>query len=139
MKAICYLKQLEKLDAIIENKQIEKAQFMDIALSITGHSDGERVQSSRSKQRMADAVDRWIQIESEIDSLIDKLVDTKREIIKTIEQLNAKEYDLLHKVYIQRMTFKEVAAAKGKSVSWATTVHGRALQSLQKILDRREL
>lgn len=139
MKAICYLKQLEKLDTIIENKQIERAQWKAIALSVTSHSEGERVQSSGNKQKMADAVDRWIMIEREIDSLIDKLVDTKLEIIQTIEQLKATEYDILHKIYIQRMTFKEVAAAKGKSTSWATTVHGRALQSLQKILDRREL
>ena len=139
MKAICYLKQLEKLDAIIENKQIEKAQFMDIALSITGHSDGERVQSSGSKQRMADAVIEYSDIDREIEEEILAAKRAKREIIKTIEQLKAKEYDLLHKVYIQHMTFKEVAAAKGKSTSWATTVHGTALQSLQKILDRRGL
>lgn len=139
MKAICYLKQLEKLDTIIQNKEIEKAQWKAIALSVTSHSEGERVQSSGSKQKMADAVDRWIMIEKEIDSLIDKMVDTKLEIIQTIEQLKATEYDLLHKIYIQRMTFKEVAAAKDKSVSWATTVHGRALQSLQKILDQREV
>ena len=139
MKAICYLKQLEKLDTIIQNKEIEKAQWKAIALSVTSHSEGERVQSSGSKQKMADAVDRWIMIEKEIDSLIDRMVDTKLEIIQTIEQLKATEYDILHKIYIQRMTFKEVAAAKDKSVSWATTVHGRALQSLQKILDRREL
>lgn len=139
MKAICYLKQLEKLDAIIENKQIEKAQLIDIALSITGHSDGERVQSSGSKQRMADAVIEYSDIDREIEQEILAAKRAKREIIKTIEQLSAKEYDLLHKIYIQRMTFKEVAAAKGKSTSWATTVHGRALQSLQKILDKREL
>lgn len=139
MKAICYLKQLEKLDAIIENKQIEKAQLIDIALSITGHSDGERVQSSGSKQRMADAVIEYSDIDREIEQEILAAKRARRDIIKTIEQLSAKEYDLLHKIYIQRMTFKEVAAAKGKSTSWATTVHGRALQSLQKILDQREL
>jgi len=138
VKAQCYLKQLEKLDAIIQNKLIESAQWKEIALSITSHSDGERVQSSGSKQKMADAVIEYSDIDREIEREIAAAKQAKREIIKTIELLNAKEYDLLHKVYIQHMSFKEVAVAKDKSVSWATTVHGRALQSLQKILDGRE-
>lgn len=137
MKAICYLKQLEKLDTIIQNKEIEKAQWKAIALSVTSHSEGERVQSSGSKQKMADAVDRWIMIEKEIDSLIDKMVDTKLEIIQTIEQLKATEYDVLHKIYIQRLSFVEAAERKDRSYSWITTVHGRALANLQKILDER--
>lgn len=137
MKAQQYLEQADKLEALIQNKQIEKAQWKDIALNITGRYEGERVQSSGGKQKMSDAVHRMIEIEKEIDSLIDRQIDARLEIIRTIEQLKTTEYDLLHKIYIQHMTFKEVAAAKEKSVSWATTVHGRALQSLQKILDKR--
>lgn len=139
MKAQQYLEQADKLEALIQNKQIEKAQWKDIALSITGRYEGERVQSSGSKQKMSDAVDRMVLLDKEIDSLIDRQIDARLEIIRTIEQLQTTEYDLLHKIYIQHMTFKEVATAKGKSISWATTVHGRALQSLQKILDKREL
>ena len=138
MKAQDYLKQLEKLDAIIQNKMIEKAQWKDIALGVTAHSDGERVQSSGSQQKMSDAIDRCIDIENEINKLIDRLIDTKLEITKTIEMLNGTEYDVLHKRYIQNLTFDEIGAAKGKSKSWATTVHGRALQSLQRILDERK-
>lgn len=139
MKAQQYLEQADKLEALIQNKQIEKAQWKDIALSITGRYEGERVQSSGSKQKMSDAVNRMVLIDQEIDSLIDRQIDARLEIIRTIEQLKTTEYDLLHKIYIQHMTFKEVAAAKDKSVSWATTVHGRALQSLQKILDKRQV
>ena len=138
MKAQDYLKQLKKLDTIIKNKLIEQSQWKDIALGVTSHSDGERVQSSGSKQKMADAVDRCVDMEDEINGLIDRLIDLKREIISTIEQLNATEYDVLHKLYIQNMDYYDVAAAYGKSYSWATTVHGRALQHVQRILDERE-
>lgn len=137
MKAQDYLKQLKKLDTIIKNKLIEKSQWKNIAFGVTSHSDGERVQSSGSKQKMADAVDRCVDMEAEIDGLVDRLIDLKREIISTIEQLNATEYDVLHKLYIQDMDYYDVAAAYGKSYSWATTVHGRALQNVQRILDAR--
>ena len=132
-----YLEQVDKLNAMIENKMAEVEQWRGVALGITSHSEGERVQSSGSQQKMADAVNRVIDLQSEINDMIDNLVDLKQEIIRTIERLNATEYDVLHKRYIQGMTFDEVGDAKGKSKSWATTVHGRALQNLNKILDEQ--
>lgn len=137
-KAQIFLKQVEKLDTMIRNKLIEKEQWKDIALGITAHSEGERVQSSGSKQKMADAIDRCIDMDNEIDELIDRLVDVKREVSSVIEQLNATEYDVLHKIYIQYLSLYDVADMKGKTYSWVTTVHGRALQNVMNILNERE-
>ena len=155
-EAQLYLEQISKLDATIQNKLVEKEQWKDIALGVTsgGEStlvyvnDGKngkyelqnmgKVQSSGGQQKMASAIDRCLDIEREINVLIDRLIDTKEEIIQTIEQLNAAEYDVLHKRYIQGMTPDEIAVKKGKSKSWVDTIHGRALQSVQKILDARK-
>lgn len=137
-KAQEYLEQVDKLNAMIENKMAEVTQWRGVALGITSNSEGERVQSSGNKQKMADALDRVVDLQGEINALIDRLIDTKQEIIRTIEQLNATEYDVIHKRYIQGMTFDEIGAAKGKSKSWATTVHGRALQNLNLIIDERD-
>ncbi len=138
MKAKDYLDQVEKLDTIIQNKLIERAQWKDIATGVTARSDGERVQASGRPSKMADAVDRCVDIEAEIDALIDKLVDVKREIIATIEKLNANEYDVLHKRYIQHLSYVEIADAKCRDYNWVTTVHGRALKNVQAIIDERE-
>lgn len=138
MKAKDYLNQLVKLDTIIQNKLVEKALWKDVALGITAHSEGDRVQSSGSQQKMANAVERCVDLEREINHLVDCLIDIKQGVIRTIELLNATEYDVLHKRYIQNMTFEEIGTAKGKSKSWATTVHGRALQNVQRILDAQE-
>ena len=137
-KAQEYLEQIPKLNVLIENKMAEVKQWRDVARGITTNTEGERVQSSGSQQKMADAINRVIDLQAEINSMIDRLIDLKQEIIKTIELLNATEYDVLHKRYIQGMTFDEIGAAKHKSKSWATTVHGRALQNLNKILDEQE-
>lgn len=137
MKAKEFLLQLKKLDKMIENKMIEQAQWRSIAYGTSAQSDSERVQSSGSKQKMADAIDRYVDIESEIDQCIDNMVDTKKDVISVIEQLNATEYDILHKVYVQYLTFDDVAEMYGKTYSWSTTVHGRALKNVQRILDAR--
>lgn len=137
MKAKEFLKQLNKLDKMIENKMIEQAQWRSIAIGTSAQMYGERVQSSGSQQKMADAVDRYIDIEAEIEQCIDRMVDTKKDVISVIEQLNATEYDLLHKVYVQYITLFDVADLYGKTYSWATTIHGRALKNVQDILDKR--
>ena len=58
MEAKEFLSQVKKLDLMIKNKLIEKQQWMDIALGITSNMSGERVQSSGSQSKMADAVAR---------------------------------------------------------------------------------
>lgn len=133
-----YLKQVEKLDLRIKNKLIEKQQWMDIALGITANMDGERVHSSGAKSKMADAVEKCVDIEAEIDSLIDELIDMKKKVVQTIERLNsATEYNVLHMRYIQYLSLQEIADHYGKDYGWATTTHGRALKSVQCLLDRK--
>lgn len=138
MKAKDYLLQVHRLDTVINNKMAEISKWRSIALGSTVSTEGERVQSSGNKQKMADAVCRYISIEEEINADIDKLVDCKQEIIRTIEQLPLDEYDVLHKRYIQEMELYDIAEAADRSYSWATWVHGRALANLQKILNERE-
>lgn len=138
MKAQDFLRQVRKLDLQITNKLIEQQQWKDIALGITANMDGERVQSSGSKSKMANAVEKCVDMETEIDSLIDKLIDTKKEVIQTIERLDSPtEYDVLHRRYIQFLSLQEIADHYRKDYGWATTTHGRALKSLQEILDSK--
>jgi RNase H-fold protein (predicted Holliday junction resolvase) len=139
LKAQEFLRQVRKLDLQITNKLIEKQQWKDIALGITANMDGERVQSSGGKSKMANAVEKCVDMEAEIDSLVDKLIDTKKEVIQAIEQLDSPtEYDVLHRRYIQFQGLQEIADHYKKDYGWATTTHGRALKSLQEILDERE-
>jgi RNase H-fold protein (predicted Holliday junction resolvase) len=137
-----YLEQVEKVDAIIKNKLIEKHQWHDIALGITANMDGERVQSSGAKSKMANALDKCVDMEHEIDNLIDEFIDLKREITHTLEQLQSPiQYKVLHMKYIQYDKYPEfwdIADKFGKDYSWATTLHGRALKNVQKILDNKE-
>lgn len=138
MTAKKYLKQIDKLDTLIKCKLIERQQMRDMAHSITAQMGNERVQTSGNQQKMACAIEKYVDIEKEIDALIDKLVDTKREICETIEKLDVQEYEVLHMKYIQHKSYYEIAEAKERDYGWCTTVHGRALSNVQKILNQRE-
>ena len=138
MKAQDFLRQVRKLDLQIQNKLIEKQQWRDVALGITANMDGERVQSSGAKSKMADAINKCIDVEAEIDCLVDKLIEVKKEVIQTIELLDSPtEYDVLHRRYIQFLSLQEIADHYRKDYGWATTTHRRALKSLQEILDEK--
>jgi hypothetical protein len=138
MDAKSYLREVEKLDVRIQNKLIERQQWQDIAVGITASVGGERVQTSGSQQKMADAVVKCVDMEEEINALVDSLIETKKDVIATIEKLdNPTEYDILHKRYIQFMPLKEIADRYGREYNTITTTHGRALKNVQMILDRR--
>lgn len=132
-----YLQQVEMLDAKITNKLIERKQWEDVALGITANIGGERVQSSGSQSKMADAIIKCVDMEKEIDALVDELIHTKKKVISTIEKLySPTEYKILHLRYIQGVSLTEIADSMDKEYSWVTTTHGRALKNVQKILDR---
>lgn len=137
MNAKDFLRQIKKLDRLIENKLIEIQRWKDIANNTTATLSGERVQSSGNPQKIADAICRYIDLEREINQDIDKLVDAKKDVISVIEQLNATEYDIIHKIYVQHLTLEDVADAYDRTYSWATTIHGRALKHIQNILNKR--
>ena len=133
-----YLRQVEKLDLRIQNKLIERQQWKDIALGITANIGGERVQASGSQHKMADAIEKCVDMEGEINTLIDSLIEAKKDVIVTIEQLdNPTEYDILHKRYIQFLPLKGIAEQYRREYNWVTTTHGRALKNVQNIIDKK--
>lgn len=139
MEATAFLEQVKRLDILIKNKLIERDQWRELAMSVTSYSDGERVQSSGNLQKMADAVAHCVDMQEEIDSLVERLVSKKAKVLAVIEQLPPDEYDVLHMKYIQHLTNDEINIAKGRSVSWASTIIAKGKDHVQQILDGEEI
>ena len=138
MKAQDFLKQVQKLDKLIENKLAEVQRWKEIANNTTVNMSGERVQSTGNHDTVANAICTYLDLEAEINASIVELVATRQDIINVIEQLNPTYYDILHKLYVQYFTLQEVATMYDMSYNWATTTHGRALKQVQIILNKRE-
>ena len=132
-----YLLQIHKIETMIKNKQAEIQRYMGMALSITPQMSGERVQATPNQQKMADAIIEYVDIDGEIKQDIAELKQKRREIIKTIEQLDTIEYDVLHKIYVQGCVYKDIATTYHYSRSWVKEMHKQALKSLQSVLDRK--
>ena len=134
-----FLMQPQKLDIQIRNKLIERKQLRDIALGISANIDGDRVNASGSKSRMADAVDKLVDMEAEVDQLVDKYIDIKREVVAVIEAVdNPIQYNVLHMKYIQGMTLQGIADYYHKDYEWSKATHRRAIKSVQLIMDKKK-
>lgn len=142
MTAKEYLSQIKRLDTLIQNKTAEKNYWagvtMELATSITANMSGEKVQSSGSKYKMADTVDSGIDRVRKIEKRIAELYEEMDAIIAIIEQLPEDKSDILHKVYVQYMSLKEVAASRHESYSWVATNHGHALNMVSDILREKK-
>lgn len=137
-EAQTYLEQFEMNFVQVECKIAERQQWHDLAFCITQQMGGERVQSSGPKSKMTEAYDQCMEREAEIKKEIDSLTEKQEEIKQTLAQLdNPTEYKLLHMRYIQFKELKEIANIFKADYTWATTVHGRALKSVQDILDAK--
>ena len=144
---IKYLEEIDGYNTRIKNRKFQRQQLLDIACGTSVRTESvvidnklhnmEKVQSSGSNQKMADAINDYVDLENDTNG-IKELIEKRDEIIKNIEKLNTVEYDVLHKLYVQNMDLIEIAESYDKSYSWATSTHGRALKNLQKIMKKEK-
>jgi DNA-directed RNA polymerase specialized sigma subunit len=130
-----YLLQYQKYKTMIEDTVYRKEEWEAIATSTTAQLT-EKVHTSSNGDKLTNAVIKIIEIKEEMAECIVELKKKQNEIIGVIEQLEAKEYDLIHKVYVQNKTLKEYKHMKRISYSSVTTTHGKALNNVLKILER---
>ena len=134
MTAEQYLKQIKKYDYIISNKIKEYQHWVDVADGMGGCSMGDRVQSQRNLHKDADAISKYIDIESEIKDLRRK----RQGILNTLQQLDPIEYEVLYKIYIEDMMLKELCSVFNKSYAWVKNEKKKALKHLQEIIDKEK-
>lgn len=134
MNAHDYLDQIADLDELIKSKVQYIGKLKDEAKRTSVRLDGERVQSSGSKQRMADTVIKYVHIEQ---GELQALYEERREILNTMAMLPTLEHGVLFKYYVFGYELQDIADAYKKSYAWARDKRRKALKLLQRILDER--
>jgi hypothetical protein len=131
MTAKDFLLQIRKLDKLIENKMAEAQQWREIANNTSVDMSRERVQSSGSYDVTANAICKSMDLENEAELFKWE----KENIIKQIEKLDAVYYDVLHKIYVQGIPIKSIAAQYHKRCEWASRMHTKALEAFEKLIN----
>lgn len=127
-----YLEEVQMLDVQIASVKMKIARHKAVATSITARMEGERVQSSGAKQKIADAVGIYVDIErDELQPLIRK----RDEILDTLKKVRGSlRFIVLYEHYFNRKGFKTIAREKRYSYAHIIRAHREGLAELQKII-----
>ena len=138
MTAKEYLNRAWNVDQRINSKLHQLDSLKDMATKATSTLGTEPVSGTRNVQRMADTIDNIIALENEINDDIDRLVDLKRDVIKTISKV--KDTNCLTLLELRYLSFKswdDIAAEMNYTSRWVHIMHSKALAAVEKILEER--
>lgn len=133
MKARDYLEQAFTLDQRINSKIQQVSSLNELATKCTSTITGMPRSSSHGRSKMADVIDKIVDLQEEINRDIDCLVDLKREIMKVIDLIEAPEYrTVLEMRYLCFTTWEQIAVDLGYSMHHVYKVHQLALKEAEK-------
>lgn len=135
MTTIEYLQQINRLDRQIKNKILEIDQYRDMACSLKGISNEERVQSSPiTFDKIGNSVAKLIEMEKECDAMIDAYVDRKEKIIDEINSIeDENEFDVLFLKFVDKNnSFSKIANEINKSLRQTMRIYDKALSNFEK-------
>ena len=128
MTAREFLNQAYKLDQRINSKLEQVSVLNDLALKVTGAITGMPHSPNHGSSRVADAVDKIVDLQAEINRDIDRLVDLKWEIVRVICSVDNPEYQtLLEKRYLCFMSWEQIAVEMNYGIDNIFRLHRKAL------------
>lgn len=132
MKAKDYLSQAYKLNHRIDCKLRQTENLRDLATRATASIHAERVSGTKQRSPMENAIVKLIDLEHEINSDIDRLVDMKREIAVVISKLSSPSHKILLELrYLEGKTWDEISKAMDYDLRWVYRLHGKALKEIE--------
>lgn len=139
MKAKNYLMQIKNMDERISADIEELAALEALATKTTSILSDDKVQSSGSQQKMADAVAKIVELKDKINAEIDRFVDFKEEAKNLIfDACDGDCIALLYKRYFLDKKWEQIAVEMNYTFKWVSGgLHQRALSQVQKVLDER--
>ena len=134
-----YLAQARNIDQRINDKLAYVAQLHDMATNVSAVISNMPKSPSPNNQRMETIIARLTDTEDEINADIDRLISLKLEIMNTIWQVADENAQMvLERRYHSFKSWEEIAADMSVSVRWVHKIHGKALDEVEKILEKRQ-
>lgn len=129
MTAKEYLSQAYRLDLRINSKIEQVSSLNELATKCTSVINDMPRNPNRGTSTMANAIDKIIDLQSEINNDIQTLVNLKQEIVTVIKEIGNLEYQtLLEKRYLCFLSWERIAVDMGYDLRYVHKLHNRALK-----------
>lgn len=137
MTAKEYLGQAYRIDQRINSKIEQVSSLRALATKATSTLSDTPPSGTRNVHRMEDIIVKIIDMENEINSDIDRLVDLKQEIIKTINSVNNPEQQtLLELRYLRFRSWEEISVEMDYSIQQIYRIRDKAFEKINKNFKR---
>ena len=132
-QAVHYLSQVQYIDEMISEKQDIIESMRSSVTGTSASTEGERVQTS-PKDRLGETCVKIVDLCTQMQDDIDRLLEMKGEVIQTIDQYvtDLKARKLLYLRYIKYMSIETVAHEMRMSRATAYKMHKAAVTSISQ-------
>lgn len=131
-----YLQQIEKCDERIKLKTEDLEQLKSFTEKVTSTLSDVSVAGTKNNDKMGDAVAKIVELQDDINCEVARLADLKKEACAVLDKVSdERHYKMLYKHYVLLHSLVQCAADMHYSYRGICKLHGRALQSVQRILE----
>jgi hypothetical protein len=127
-----YLAQAYRIDQRINSKLEQIISLRDLSTKATSTLSDMPGNATRNVRSMEGVIVKMIDLENEINTDIDTLVDLKKEFVSIIKKVNNTEYQtLLELRYLCFKTWEQIAVDMGYDLRYIHKLHNRALEDCE--------
>jgi len=129
-----YLSQAYRIDQRINSKLEQVRSLRSLAEKASSTLTDMPNSSQRNVHRMEDVITKIVDLEAEINADLNRLIDTKREIVTMIKCVDSPESQtLLELRYLCFRTWEEISVELHYDIRHVHRLHGRALSEVDAL------
>lgn len=133
MTTINYLNQIIAMQCKINAKKCEIDRIRQLTTSISANLNTDKVQTSGSKEKMADTVALLVDLENELSDYIRLMLHKRMTIAKEIEGLDdGTESAILYMRFVNGQTFDSISDNVNYSRRQAVRIYNKALSNFER-------
>ena len=138
MNIKAYLGQARYLDMRIKSKIQQINSLNELATSCTAVLSDMPRNPNKGRSRVEDCVMKIIEVQESLKADIDRLVETKKEIMETVKAVDDVELQtLLEKRYLCFLSWEKIAVDMHYSIQHIYRMHDQALAAVEPFLPCR--
>jgi DNA-directed RNA polymerase specialized sigma24 family protein len=132
-----YFKNIDRLDSQIERMLSDRERIATMGARVSPNLSGEP--RGGTSDKVCDCATRLADMDAEINRLIDKYADARKEATKLINRLPYDEGKVIHLRYIEHLPFERIAKETNYSESMVYCQHKSAVLLFNEILKMEEI
>lgn len=132
-----YFKNIDRLDSQIKRMQSDRERIAAMGARVSPNLSGEP--RGGTSDKVCDCATRLSDMDAEINRLIDKYADARKEATALINRLPCDEGKVIHLRYIEHEPFERIAKETNYSESMVYCQHKNAVLHFNEILKMEEI